>query len=68
MKDAKEIMEILAAYDLTKPFRATAELTGCSHHTVARIVKARDAGADSDQSATREGAHRCVTAQDRGMG
>jgi len=24
--------------------RATAELTGCSHHTVARHVEARDAG------------------------
>lgn len=39
-----EIMEILAAYDLTGSFRAAAELTGCSHHTVARHVAARDAG------------------------
>lgn len=37
-------MEILAAYDLTGSLRATAELTGCSHHTVARHVAARDAG------------------------
>src|SRR5947209_6991623 len=37
-------MEILAAYDLTHSFRAAAELTGCSHHTVARYVRARDAG------------------------
>ncbi|TFC44394.1 IS21 family transposase, partial [Cryobacterium shii] len=37
-------MEILAAYDLTRSLRATAELTGCSHHTVARHVEARDAG------------------------
>ncbi|MBG6060208.1 transposase [Cryobacterium sp. MP_M3] len=37
-------MEILAAYDLTRSLRATAELTGCSHHTVARHVAARDAG------------------------
>ncbi len=37
-------MEILAAYDLTQSFRDAAELTGCSHHTVARYVRARDAG------------------------
>lgn len=44
MKSDGEIMEILAAYDLTGSFRAAAELTGCSHHTVARQVAARDAG------------------------
>lgn len=37
-------MEILAAYDLTGSFRAAAELAGCSHHTVARLVAERDAG------------------------
>ena len=37
-------MEILAAYDLTGSLRAAAELTGCSHHTVARHVGARNAG------------------------
>jgi transposase len=36
--------EILAAYDLTGSFRAAAELAGCSHHTVARLVAERDAG------------------------
>jgi hypothetical protein len=44
MKVGLEIMEILAAYDLTGTLRAAAELTGCSHHTVARHVAARDAG------------------------
>ncbi|MEC5149902.1 IS21 family transposase [Cryobacterium sp. GrIS_2_6] len=44
MKFDGEIMEILAAYDLTESLRAAAELTGCSHHTVARHVAARDAG------------------------
>ncbi|MCR1163691.1 IS21 family transposase [Paenarthrobacter sp. UW852] len=44
MKSDGEIMEILAAYDLTGSLRATAELTGCSHHTVAKHVSARDAG------------------------
>ncbi len=37
-------MEILAAYDLTGSYRDAAELVGCSHHTVARDVRARDAG------------------------
>ena len=37
-------MEILDAYDLTGSFRDAAELAGCSHHTVARYVAARDAG------------------------
>jgi biotin operon repressor len=44
VKSDGEIMEILAAYDLTGSLRATAELTGCSHHTVAKHVQARDAG------------------------
>ncbi len=44
MKFDGEIMEILAAYDLTGSLRAAAELTGCSHHTVARHLAARDAG------------------------
>lgn len=37
-------MEILEAYDLTGSYRAAAELVGCSHHTVAAHVTARDAG------------------------
>ena len=37
-------MEILAAYDLTGSLRDAAELAGCSHHTVARYVGAREAG------------------------
>ncbi len=37
-------MEILEAYDLTKSFRAAAELTGVDHHTVARYVAARACG------------------------
>ena len=35
-------IEILASYDLTGTLRAAAELTGCSHHTVAHHVAARD--------------------------
>lgn len=44
MKSDGEIMEILAAFDLTGSLRAAAELVGCSHHTVAAHVAARDAG------------------------
>jgi hypothetical protein len=53
MKVDVEIMEILAAYDLTGTLRAAAELTGCSHHTVARHVAARDAGQPIAQPAYR---------------
>lgn len=44
MKSDGEIMEILEAYDLTQSLRAAAQLAGCSHHTVAKHVAARDAG------------------------
>ncbi|MFE4599485.1 IS21 family transposase [Kitasatospora indigofera] len=44
MKNSREIMEILEAYDLTGSYRAAAELAGCDHHTVARYVKMRAAG------------------------
>lgn len=44
MKRGEEIMEILAAYDLTGSYRDAAELAGCDHHTVARYVTARDTG------------------------
>jgi hypothetical protein len=41
---AEEIMNILEAYDLTGSFRDAGELAGCSHHTVARYVRAREEG------------------------
>lgn len=44
MKSAEEIMEILEAYDLTGSLRDAAELAGCSHHTVASLVAARERG------------------------
>lgn len=53
MKSDGEIMEILDAYDLTGSLRATAELTGCSHHTVAKHVQARDAGRPIGEPAAR---------------
>jgi DNA-binding CsgD family transcriptional regulator len=42
VKSAEEIMNILEAYDLTGSFRDAGELADCSHHTVARYVRARD--------------------------
>ena len=44
MKSAEESMEILAAFDLMGSFHAAADVAGCSHHTVARVVAERDAG------------------------
>jgi transposase len=45
VKTTEAIMEILAAYDLTGSYRDAAALVGCSHHTVARYARVRDAGA-----------------------
>ncbi len=53
MKFAEEIMEILAAFDLTESYRDAGELAGCSHHTVAHHVAARDAGTLSASPARR---------------
>lgn len=44
VKSAEEIMQILEAFDLTGSYRDAAELTGCSHHTVAHYVRAREEG------------------------
>ena len=54
MKSAEEIMEILAAFDLTRSYRDAGELAGCSHHTVAVHVAAREAGALSAEPARRD--------------
>lgn len=53
MKFAEEIMEILAAFDLTGSYRDAGELAGCSHNTVARLVAARDTGALTAKTARR---------------
>ncbi len=44
---------MLEAFDLTGSLRDAAELAGCSHHTVAKHVAARDAGRLTDQPAAR---------------
>ncbi len=44
---------MLEAFDLTGSLRDAAELAGCSHHTVGRSVRARDAGGVSDPAAAR---------------
>lgn len=54
MKSDGEIMEILEAYDLTQSFRAAAVLAGCSHHTVAKHVTARNAGKPMAEPVARE--------------
>lgn len=46
-------MEVLEAYDLTKSFRAAAQLTGIDHHTVARLVTARSLGQSIDDQTIR---------------
>ncbi len=53
MRCAGEIMEILEAFDPTGSLRDAGELAGCSHHTVARYVAAREAGGVSDVAAAR---------------
>jgi hypothetical protein len=53
VKSAEEIMHILEAFDLTGSYRDAAELAGCSHHTVARYVEAREEGRLSPGSAAR---------------
>ena len=44
---------MLEAFDLTGSFRDAGELAGCSHHTVAFHVAARDAGLLTDRAAAR---------------
>jgi transposase len=53
VKSNEEIMEILAAYDLTGSYRKAAELAGCDHHTVRRYVRLRGAGIDPTARAER---------------
>ncbi|MDQ3709416.1 MAG: IS21 family transposase [Actinomycetota bacterium] len=54
MKSEGEIVEILAAYDLTRSFRAAAALAGTDHHTVARYVARRDAGLPAEPRLDRD--------------
>jgi hypothetical protein len=44
VKSAEEIMNMLEAFDLTGSLRDASELSGVSHHTVARYVAARESG------------------------
>lgn len=54
MKSVEETVEILAAFDLTRSYRDAGELAGCSHHTVALHVAAREAGTLSAEPARRD--------------
>jgi hypothetical protein len=53
VKSGEEIMHMLEAFDLTGSLRDATELAGCSHHTVAKHVAARDTEMVSDQPAAR---------------
>lgn len=46
VKCAREVMEILEAYDLTRCAHSAALLVGCDEKTVTRYVAVRDAGRD----------------------
>jgi hypothetical protein len=48
VKDGNEVTEILEAFDLTRSYRAAAELAGCSPNTVAEWVARRERGALGD--------------------
>jgi hypothetical protein len=39
VKSSEEIREILEAFDLTRSYRAAAQLAGCDHHMVRRYVR-----------------------------
>src|SRR5947208_6561617 len=54
MKSAEEANRMLEHYDLTRSLRAAAELSGVSHHTVARQVVRRDAGRLPGEAVVRE--------------
>ena len=54
VKSCEETMRILEAFDLTRSYRAAAQLAGCDHHTVARCVAARDAGRMTAEPAARD--------------
>ena len=49
----QDIMEILEAFDLTRSFRAAAQLTGTDHQTVAHYVERCNAGFDPFRRARR---------------
>ena len=46
MLSKEKQMEVLEAFDLTKSFRAAAQLTGVDHHTVKRLVTGRALGTE----------------------
>src|SRR6516165_10028638 len=68
VKSAEEIMEILEAYDLTGSLRDAAELAGCSHHTVAALVAARERGELTPGRGAAGHAGGCVSGEAGGVG
>jgi len=55
MMPKEKQMEVLEAFDLTKSYRAAAQLTGVDHHTVARLVSARALGQTAAEDGLRSG-------------
>jgi hypothetical protein len=53
-------MEILEAFDLTRSYRAAAQLTGTDHKTVAHYVERRDAGYDPYAGSAGRGLSMCL--------
>lgn len=51
MLSKEKRMELLEAFDLTRSYRAAAQLCGVDHHTVRRAVAARAAGHEPDETA-----------------
>ncbi|MEV4250115.1 hypothetical protein AB0J63_42770 [Streptosporangium canum] len=52
-KSDRELMEIFAAYDLTRCVWSAAQLVGCHHKTVQRYVAMREAGGASSARTSR---------------
>lgn len=50
MLSKEKTMELLEAFDLTRSYRAAAQLCGVDHHTVRRAVAARAAGHEPDEA------------------
>jgi len=55
MLSKEKQMEVLEAFDLTRSYRAAAQLTGVDHHTVARLVAARALGGVATDPGLRPG-------------
>jgi hypothetical protein len=51
MKNARDVLDIINAYEATGTYRGAAALTGTTHKTVRRVLDRRAAGAEPGRSA-----------------